>query len=176
MIVRAAFPSLITLFVALASLAAGEKHQQGQASEGNAGLERFKLLAGDWVGKAQGPEGREIHVNYKVISSGTGVVETLFPGTEHEMITVIYADGPDLLLTHYCGLGNHPNMKAGGNGDGSKIEFKFVRATNLKSPTDMHMHDVTYTFVDKDTLKAQWTHYKDGKASGQVDFEIKRKK
>ena len=38
------------------------------------------------------------------------------------------------------------------------------------------MHEVTYTFVDKDTLKAEWTHYNDGKAAGTVVFELKRTK
>jgi hypothetical protein len=38
----------------------------------------------------------------------------------------------------------------------------------------MHMHNVTYTFVDKDTIKAEWTHYMDGKEGGSVVFEAKR--
>jgi hypothetical protein len=40
----------------------------------------------------------------------------------------------------------------------------------------MHMHNVTFTFVDKDTLKADWTHYADGKDAGAMTFELKRKK
>ena len=38
------------------------------------------------------------------------------------------------------------------------------------------MHDVTYTFVDKDRLSAEWTHYKDGKATETMTFELTRKK
>src|SRR5262249_20178600 len=107
---------------------------------------------------------------------GSAVVETIFPGTEHEMVSVIHRDGPDLLLTHYCMLGNQPKMKASGKGENNKVEFKFVSATNLKSEKDKHMHDATYTFVDKDTLRSEWTHFNDGKAAGQVVFELKRKK
>ena len=33
------------------------------------------------------------------------------------------------------------------------------------------MHDATYTFVDKDTLKTEWTHYVDGKPGGKVVFD-----
>jgi hypothetical protein len=73
-------------------------------------------------------------------------------------------------------LGNQPQMKSAGLTDGNKIEFKFVRATNLKSPKDMHMHDVTFTIVDRDTLRAEWTHFMDGKSAGNVVFEAKRKK
>ena len=58
----------------------------------------------------------------------------------------------------------------------NKVSFKFVRATNLKSEKDPHMHEVTYTFVDADTLKAEWTLYQDGKPGGQFAFELKRKK
>ena len=119
---------------------------------------------------------RKSHVKYKVTAGGSAVVETIMPGTDHEMVTVIHPDGADLLLTHYCMLGNQPQMKATGKGDGNKVAFKFVRATNLKSEKDMHMHDVTFTFVDKDTLRTDWTHYIDGKAAGPVVFELKRQK
>src|SRR5260370_20488200 len=66
-------------------------------------------------------------------------------------------------------------MKTKGKTDGDKIAFKFASASNLKSEKEMHMHDVTYTFVDKDTLKAEWTHYDDGKPAGTAVFELKRK-
>jgi hypothetical protein len=111
-----------------------------------------------------------------VTAGGSAVVETLFPGTEHEMVSVIHPDGADLLLTHYCHLGNQPHLKASGKGDGNKVEFKFVRATNMKSENDMHMHEITFTFVDKDTLRTEVTLFSDGKAARQMDFELKRKK
>jgi hypothetical protein len=40
----------------------------------------------------------------------------------------------------------------------------------------MHMHSVTFTFVDKDTLQTEWTHYDDGKEAGKAIFELTRKK
>ena len=141
-------------------------------------LEPFTKLAGDWVGKVtKGPHaGMEVQASYKVTAGGSAVMETIFPGTDHEMLTVIHPDGDGLVLTHYCMLGNQPQMKAAGKAEGHRVAFKFVRATNLKSEKDMHMHDVAYTFVDADTLRAEWTHYQDGKASGQVVVEVKRKK
>jgi hypothetical protein len=143
-----------------------------------AGLEPFKQLAGEWVcmHKMHGEEAQEMHVTYKVTSGGSAVVETIGPGTPHEMVTVIHPDGDDLVLTHYCMLGNQPTMKASGNPAGNKVDFKFVHASNMKSDKDMHMHDVSYTFVDKDNLKAEWTHYNDGKPAGNAVFEAKRVK
>jgi hypothetical protein len=176
MTVRATLFSL--LFLALAAVPLVGQNPKPQAAQGGShpGFEQFKLLAGDWVGKEQGKDGHDVNVRYKVTSGGSAVVETIFPGGDHEMVTVIHPDGADLLLTHYCMLGNQPHMKAAGKGDGNKVAFKFVKATNLKSDKDMHMHDATYTFVDKDTLRTEWTHYNDGKATGTVVFELKRKK
>jgi hypothetical protein len=163
--------------VFLASLAADEKKATAKKY---AGLEPFALLAGDWEGKevsGKGTEaGQQANVNYKVTSAGSAVVETLLPGTPHEMVTIIHPDGDHLVLTHYCALGNQPRMKTEGKPEGNKVAFKFDSASNLKSDQDMHMHEVTYTFVDKDTLKSEWTHYNEGKAAGTVVFEFKRKK
>jgi hypothetical protein len=176
MTVRAELPLLILLALATAPLVGQDRKPQGKATDQHAGFEQFKRLAGEWVGKGQGKDGPDIHIRYKVTAGGSAVVETLFPGTEHEMVSVIHPDGPDLLLTHYCHLGNQPQMKASGQGGGSKIEFKFVRATNLKSEKAKHMHEATYTFVDRDTLRSEWTLYNEGKAASQIVLELKRKK
>jgi hypothetical protein len=173
---------MLASFVLLSAVALGyatdEKKADRQAAAKSPGLEKFKQLAGEWVGKeVSGKESaQEVRVIYKVTSAGSAVVETLLPGGEHEMVTVIHADGDDLALTHYCALGNQPHMKTKGKTDGDKIAFKFASASNLKSDKDMHMHDVTYTFVDANTLKAEWTHYDDGKPAGTAVFELKRKK
>jgi hypothetical protein len=174
--VRAAFAFLMLLACVTSPVAGQDAKPAGNALGNHPGLEQFKQLAGEWVGKERIKEGHDLHVTYKVTAGGSAVVETLFPGTEHEMISVIHPDGDDLVLTHYCMLGNQPQMRSTGNGEGNQIAFKFARATNLKSEKDMHMHDVTFTFVNKDTLRAEWTHYKDGKAAGQVTFEVKRKR
>jgi len=179
MTIRAAGALLFLLSVsALALFAANDKKAHRHEGAKQAGLEQFKQLAGEWVGKeVQGENaGNEIHVKYKVTAAGSSVVETLFPDSDHEMVTVIHEDGDDLALTHYCALGNQPHMKTKGKPEGNKVAFKFTGASNLKSEKDMHMHDVTFTFVDKDTLKSEWTHYMDGKPGGTVVFELKRKK
>jgi len=165
MTVKLAFP-ILALLAFVGGPVAGKDEKQVSKTPA---FEQFKQLAGEWVGSKKGPEGHDLHVKYKVTSGGSAVVETVFPGSEHEMVTVIHPDGSEI-------LGNQPHMKASGAGDGNKVEFKFLRATNMKSENDMHMHNVTYTFVDKDTLKSEWTNYKDGKAGETVVFELKRKK
>jgi hypothetical protein len=140
-------------------------------------LEMFAKLAGEWVGKGKhGDAEHDAKVSYKVTSGGSAVVETIDPGGDHEMVTIIHPDGDSLLLTHYCMLGNQPQMRAKPKAGDKKVAFEFVKATNMKSENDMHMRTVTYTFVDKDTLVAEWTTYVDGKDGGKAVFEMKRKK
>jgi hypothetical protein len=172
---RSVFSVLFVLALSAAPLLGDDKKPHEKEAGSNSGFERFKLLAGEWVG-GQTKEGLELRVQYKVTSGGSAVVETVFPGTDHEMVSVIHPDGADVILTHYCMLGNQPQMRAAGGGHGNKIEFKFVHATNMKSDKDSHMHDVTFTFVDKDTLSSEWTLYADGKAAHREVFKLKRKK
>jgi hypothetical protein len=168
---------LAMVVVALSACVLAVQAQPGDKGGKNAALDQFKQLAGEWVGKGkiEGKE-HEIRVVYKVTAGGSAVVETIDPGSHHEMVTVIHPDGDALLLTHYCMLGNQPHMKAMPRAGDTKVAFEFVKVTNAKPDKDTHMHSATFTFVDKDTLKTEWTHYKDGKESGKAVFEMKRKK
>lgn len=140
-------------------------------------LEPFRKLAGEWLGTgAHGDMKFDARVVYKITSGGTAVVETLDPGGDHEMVSVIHPDGDALVLTHYCMIGNQPTMKATPKPGEKKVAFEFVKATNMKSDKDMHMRSVTFTFVDDDTLRTEWTNFKDGKEAGKAVFELKRKK
>jgi hypothetical protein len=177
MLIRTA--SLIVGVLAFASLAAnaGEGHKPAAGS--SPGFERFKELAGEWVGKSDKPEhGAEggLRAVFKVTSAGSAVEETMLPGTPYEMINMIHPDGDDIVLTHYCAEGNQPEMKAPDKIEGKDVAFQFVRGGNMKSINDNHMHSVTYTFVDKDTLRTKWVNYENGKPAGTVVFEYKRKK
>ncbi len=175
---RAAALLAVLATFALAARVADGRDAGHKPAEKHAGLERFKQLAGEWVGKGGGGGDGEhpIVVKYAVTSAGSAVVETIGPGSDHEMVTVIHQDGKDLALTHYCAAGNQPHMKADGKGEGNKFEFKFIGGSNMKSDKDGHMHSVTYTFVDPDTLRSDWTFYQDGKSTGTTTFELKRKK
>jgi hypothetical protein len=176
MIIRTVVPFLILLAAANAPVAGDDKKPVAKEVGKLDRFEQLKQLAGEWEGQEVGNAANKFTVSYKVTSGGSAIVETIGSGTDHEMVTIIHRDGDDLLLTHYCMLGNQPQMKAPGKGEDEKIVFKFVRATNLKSDKDMYMHDVTYTIVNKDTIKSEWTHYSDGKDSGHVALEMKRKK
>ena len=76
-------------------------------------LERLKALAGTWVAadKDGKPTDQVVSV-IKVTAAGSAVQETLFPGQPHEMVSIYHLDKGDLVMTHYCALGNQPRMKA----------------------------------------------------------------
>src|SRR5438105_13534742 len=126
------------------------------------GFESLKKLAGEWTGT--GPDGNPATTRFRVSAGGSIVHETLFPGTEHEMVTVYHMDGKDLVLTHYCMLGNQPRLQADDPNDAKKLSFKSVGGTNMKLE-DMHMGRAIITFVDADHFEANWC----GCVGGKVD-------
>jgi hypothetical protein len=91
------------------------------------------------------------------------------------MVTMYHLDGDDLVLTHYCKLGNQPRMRAEPAKEANKIEFKFIGSTNLKSEDEQHMHQATLTIDGKDHFKTEWVSCKDGKTCHQVGFDLVRK-
>ena len=120
----------------------------------NAGLEKMKKLAGTWVAADKdGKPTEQIVSVIKVTAGGSAVHETLFPGQPMEMISVYTADGADLILTHYCVLGNQPRMKADPKSPANQICFKFAGGANLDPKKDKHMHEATLTIVDEDHLE-----------------------
>ncbi len=141
-------------------------------------LELMKKLAGTWTGTAShgNEKGEETTVTYKVTAAGSAVMETLFGGTPHEMITMYHQDGEDLILTHYCAAQNQPRMKASVKDGGKKLEFKFLDGTNLDPAKDLHMHEGTMHFVDADHIRSEWVGYVEGKPAHVAKFDLKRKK
>src|SRR5262249_37912539 len=120
-------------------------------------FEALKTLAGDWVviGKDGKPTDKVVS-SIRVTSAGNTVQETLFPSSDHEMVTMYHLDGEDLVLTHYCMLGNQPRMLAEPGSDVNRIVFKFTGGTNLKSNDEHHMHQATLLIDGKDRYKAVW--------------------
>ena len=120
------------------------------------GLERMKKLAGTWVeaDKDGKPTDKVVSV-IRVTAAGSAVHETLFPGSPHEMVSLYHRDGADLVMTHYCALGNQPRMKADPKSPPNQICFKFAGGSNLNPAKDKHMHEGTITFVDEDHI--EWT-------------------
>ena len=139
-------------------------------------FERLKALAGTWESADADSDGKpDQTVVYRVTAAGHAVEETLFPGTPKEMLTLYTLDQDDLVLTHYCTLGNQPHMKAAADSDAKHIAFAFVSAGNLDSRDTIHMDALVLTFTDATHLKHVWSLYAKGAVVQDAVFEFTKK-
>ena len=156
---------VLTLLVTLSSASYGDGKPAAKppAPPTNAGLEKMKKLAGTWLAadKDGKPTDQVVSI-IKVTAGGSAVVETLFPGQPQEMVSVYTADGPDLIMTHYCVLGNQPRMKADPKSPSNQIVFRFAGGSNLDPAKDRHMHEATLTFVGEDRIEVKGTGWENG--------------
>ena len=161
--------------LAVGARADDHKHE----GDKSAGLDRIKKLVGTWVAaddKGQ-PTDQVVSV-FKVTAAGSAVHETIMPGTGHEMVSVYHADGKDVVMTHYCALGNQPKMKLDPASTDKELKFVFVGGTNLDPAKDMHMHEGSIKWLDDDHIEWTWSGYLDGKpAKGHgISMKLVRKK
>ena len=146
-------------------------------------FEQLKSLAGTWRGEpvGEGVEASEaekvgevIH-EFRVSAAGTVVMETMNPGTDHEMINMYHVDGDDLVLTHYCAGGNQPTMRLDRQrSTADKLVFDFAGGTNLDPAVDGHIHAAEITLVDADHVTSAWAPYAGGKQVGTMTFHLAR--
>ncbi len=151
--------------VALASASRGED-APAVAKPANPTFEKLKKMAGTWVeaDKDGKPTDKVVSV-VKVTAGGSAVQETTFPGQPMEMVSVYHCDKGDVLMTHYCVLGNQPRMKADPASPPNRIVWKFAGGTNLDPAKDAHMHGATVTFVGDDHLEIAGEAWEGGKPS-----------
>lgn len=168
------FVAVASFFVAAQSLAA--EPSAAAPVDPKAAFERLKSLAGEWQGQAShGPQQSfPATVTYRLASNGTVVMETLMPGTPHEMISMYHLDGAELVMTHYCGIGNQPRMKLDTTASTpNELKFAFVGGTNLDPAKDGHIHAGALK-LDGAALIADWTFWAGGKEMGHNVFNLKR--
>jgi hypothetical protein len=145
----------------------------------HAGLEKLKKLAGTWVAadKDGKPTDKVVSV-VRVTAGGSVVEETLFPGSPMEMVSLYHRDGADLVMTHYCMLGNQPRMKADPKSPANQLHFEFAGGTNLDPAHDKHMHEGTLTIIDDDHIEWCGVAWEGGKPmqGHNCDMKLVRKK
>ena len=129
-------------------------------------LNRIKALAGKWRSTTSmfGKEDEEVFTEYAITARGSAVVETIFPGTPNEMVSVYYDDDQGkLAMTHYCMMRNRPYFTlVESNKD--KIKLDVTKVEGLKSKDDPSMGAITIKFEDNDHFTS--TCESRGKAEG----------
>ena len=126
----------------------------------------------------QFPSGLEHGIFYNptqfIQQSVAAVVETIFPGQAHEMVTVYHVDGPDLVLTHYCMEGNQPRMRAKA-AQGPRFDFAYDGGANIDPRRDRHMHSASLALLGADEIRTEWTELAEGKPVLVVKSHLVRK-
>lgn len=167
---------LVGLSVLLVCACSTTRRSVGSMETSQAQFQTLRSLAGDWIGTASGGgESHPVETRFRLTGNGSVVSETLFPGSEHEMVSMYHLDGASLMHTHYCSAGNQPRMVAEPSGNGHTIHFAFLDATNLPDPKAEHMHEMKLHVIDANHIEEWWTGYVDGKADHTAHFTLTRK-
>jgi hypothetical protein len=156
--------------------AAGLAASEAPGAKPAASLDRFKALAGEWVAAEDGEMFKkgDLVARYAVTASGTAVVETVFPGSQHEMVTVYHADGADLVLTHFCMEGNQPRMRAKAP-KGARFDFAYEGGTNIDPKRSRHMNSAWLEILGSDEIRSEWTELAEGKTVFVAKSHLVRK-
>jgi hypothetical protein len=159
------------LILLLAGASALDASANGKAKSA-AAFERLISLVGEWEGTNSAGQ---VQATYTLVSGGTALMERLKSANEPEMITLYSLDGDHLLVTHYCSMGNQPQMKTATITElDSPLAFKIVQVTGMKSPDEGHMTGLVLTMPDRDHFTQQWTYKDKGKEQSNL-FKFTRK-
>jgi hypothetical protein len=104
-------------------------------------LEFLKELEGSWVGQFDQDEMGKQTFEFRVTAGGHAVQEREMIGTPMEMLTVYYLEDADVLGTHFCMLGNRPQVKAAPRIENSTLTFACNGTPgNSTSHDEEHVH------------------------------------
>ena len=169
------FASVCTTLLLASSLwlIAGEPEKP---QPGSPEFERMKTLVGIWKGKTdlgQGPI--DMTLQYRLLAGGSVLEERVFAGTPNEMVTMYFDKVGKLALTHYCMMGNRPAMLLKSS-DPRTLKFDFDKTCGINVAKESHMHALTITFDDPDTITTSCKAIMDGKKMAEHPTTLKRVK
>jgi hypothetical protein len=154
-------------------------------SEAQKSFDTMKMFAGEWEGPVTVPDMPEmsngkLHVSLRVTSRGNAVVHELqeantpLDATKYDHpVTMLYVDGDQLNLIHYCDAGNRPRMIGKMSPDGKTVEFGLVEVSG--STDHGHMHHAVFTYIDANHHTEDWT-YMMGDKPIHAHFDLQRTK
>jgi hypothetical protein len=146
--------------------------------DGAALLAQLKGLAGDWVSAKEDDTKGKVLLSYRVTAGGSTVIETEFPGTPMEMVSVYHLDGKELVMTHFCMLKNQPRFRARAGDKDGVIHLEFTGGSNIDPKKDHHVYRGQVEIVSKDRLNSKWWMRggHDKPHAEEVSLELVRKK
>lgn len=174
MVIRKIGAASVALLVSGVLLGKGyvSGEEKGKAAlDAKTAFARLKTMAGTWRNKTEdagkGHHDGDSKVIYRLTGAGSALVETDFPESDHEMVSIYHLDGDELRMTHYCAVGNQPRLKLDrANSTPDKLIFVFDGGTNLDPAKDLHIHGMTMTFGKDGDVKSAWEANAGGKKLG----------
>ncbi len=163
----------VALLAIVASGCAGASGMQ--KSDSAIQFNTLEKMVGDWAmvgedGKAM--PGLALSSHYS--AGGSAIVESIFPGADHEMTSVYYSGDGEVLMTHYCALGNAPNMRVEqGENENTWVFTCDGHGSNYKE-SDKHMHRGELTWIDENTFESSWSTMTDGELEEPFGFKMVR--
>jgi hypothetical protein len=162
---------LSVVLVAVSTVAFAQSDAQKSSvaplpSEAQKSFATMKNLAGEWEGIVTVPEvpemsGGKMHATMRVTSRGHVLVHEfqeagrpLDASKYDHPVTMLYLDGEQLTLVHYCDAGNRPRMTGTMSPDGKKVEFELK---DISGSTEEHMHHSVFTIIDANHHTEDWT-------------------
>ncbi len=160
-------------------------------TEAQKSFDAMKSLAGEWEGsidtdmpqamkeKMGAVMSKTMHLSMRVTSRGNVLVHefqesgTLLDAAKYDHpVTMLFLEGGQLQLIHYCDAGNRPRMTGKMSPDGKTVEFEFVEVTGKN--LNQHMHHAVFTIIDADHHTEAWT-FMMGETPISARFNLHRK-
>lgn len=171
------------LFSLLAGIAlaacASSSPDVGDPAKGVDALEAFahmKTLAGKWKASMPSAPDQVVPITWEVASGGHALMEKLFDGQPHEMVSLYYLEGENLDMAHYCSLGNRPHLRLDrARSTRDDLHFDFVNGTDIDPKKDNHIHSLRLQWKDTHTIVASWIGWNEGVAQPPTEFVLTRK-
>jgi len=176
---------LVLLSLSMAAFAQSDAQKSSVApvlSDAQKSFATMKSLAGEWEGSVNVPEvpqwsGSKLHVSMRVTSRGNAIVHELqeantpLDATKYDHpVTMLYVDGDQLTLVHYCDAGNRPRMTGKMTPDGKTVDFEL---NDISGSTEQHMHHSVFNVIDANHHTEEWTFMMNDKAV-HATMDLKR--
>lgn len=137
---------------------------------------RLKTLAGSYQVAIEGmPAPTE--VSYESVSGGHALLERLNVGAPEEMVSIYFLEGTELVMVHYCGIGNRPHLRLDRTQSTiDRLVFTYdSTTTGIEAHHDAHIHGAIFKFVDADTIDVEWDFWDAGTSQHKKVFPLRRR-
>jgi hypothetical protein len=139
-----AMVTFILVFGVSHALAEKQEHEH-KPYTGSKAFERMKTLVGVWEGSMDmGEKGvMKSTLSYKLTAADSAIVETVFEGAPHEMISVYHDDSKRrLIMTHYCAEHNQPKLTLT-NMVENELTMDLSKDSDIDVEREIHIHSLT---------------------------------